>query len=109
MAGWRLAGARSDFRVTRPDPGDDFTARARAHRVPRHGGEEGRALHDAHAHRCIRGRADGGRARLVAEQGDLPEPVAPSERVDEASVSDHLGATGLDDVEPVAAVALLED
>ena len=58
---------------------------------------------------CVRGRADGGRARPVAQQGDLAEPVAASERVDDASVADHLRATGLDHVEPVAALALLED
>jgi Phage integrase, N-terminal SAM-like domain len=42
--------------------------------------------------------ADSGRSRLVAQQGDLGEAVAASERRDDASVADHLGPTGLDSV-----------
>jgi hypothetical protein len=37
------------------------------------------------------------------EQGDLAEAVAASERLDDASVADHVGPTGLDDVEALAA------
>jgi len=57
---------------------------------------------------CARGCANRGRSRLVAQQGDLAEALAASERPDDASVADHLGATGLDDVEALATLALLE-
>jgi hypothetical protein len=83
-------------------------ARGRAHRVPGHGGQKGRTLQDGHA-AAVPSRTRGWWPCEVAQQGDLAESVALIKRVDEASVPDHLRATGLDHVEPVAAITLLED
>jgi hypothetical protein len=53
------------------------------------------------------GGANGGRSRLVTQQGDLAEAAAASERLDDASVEDHPGPTGRR-CRTLAAVALLE-
>src|SRR3954451_3710365 len=104
------AGRGSASSRIRLEPGrHDLLARGQAGRVSGHGGQVRVALHDAHAHGCVRGCANGGRSRLAAQQGDLAEAVAAFERPDDASVENHLGPTGLDDVEALAGLALLED
>ncbi len=90
------------------DPGDDLVARGRADRVPGHGGQEGWRC------RTLTRRAASADARMVAVRGRSlsraisPKPSPRSQRVDDASVADHLRTTGLDDVEAVAVLALLE-
>ena len=51
----------------------DLLAGYRAGGVPGHGGQVPVALQYAHAHVRVRGGANGGRSRLVAQQGDLAE------------------------------------
>src|SRR3954447_9670843 len=92
-----------------PESGrDDLFADSRAGRITGHGGQVRVALQDAHTHVGVRGCTNGGRPRLVAQERDLAEAVAAFERLDDASVDDHLGLPRLDDVEALAGLALLE-
>ena len=59
-------------------------------------------------HFKIGGGPNRGRTRHAAQQGDLAKPFARTERRNEATISDHIGAAIFDHIEAVAWITLSE-